>query len=108
MKKKPIEDMTLEELQDEVRTSRLVINTLKPQTFTEWLKENSDETNLFPPPLEAQKAVNFLEKYLLGDDWYIVNPLTNEQANVEVVQAILEKYSRKYRREYRNYIRNNK
>lgn len=76
--------------------------------YTNWLKLNWDKNNMFPPPLDGQKAINILEKYLLPEDWYIVNPLTNAQANCEVVHEILYRYSKKYRREYKNYIRNNK
>ena len=72
-------------------------------TFTKWLDINWQKGNMLPPPMEAQKAVNFLEKYLLGEDWYIVNPLTTAQANVEIVHNILYKYSRKYRKEYKKY-----
>ena len=69
--------------------------------FTEWLNKNWQKDNMFPPPMEAQTAVNFLEKYLLGKDWYIVNPLTTAQANVEIVHEILYRYSKKYKKEYR-------
>ena len=66
--------------------------------FTTWMNINWKKDNMFPPPLDAQKAINFLEKYLLEEDWYIVNPLTNAQANIEIVHSILYKYSRKYRK----------
>ena len=74
-------------------------------TFRKWLDENWDKNNMFPPPLEAQKAIDFLEQYLLGEDWYIVNPLTTAQANVEIVHEILYKYSRKYRKEVKKEMR---
>lgn len=77
-------------------------------TFRKWLDENWDKNNMLPPPLEAQKAVNFLEQYLLGEDWYIVNPLTTAQANVEIVHEILYKYSRKYRKEVKKEMRRTK
>lgn len=67
--------------------------------FQQWLDENWQKDNILPPCLEAQKALNFLESYLLGIDWYIVNPLTNGQANCEVVHEILYRYSPKYRKE---------
>lgn len=70
-------------------------------TFTEWLDENWEQDNMFPPCLDPQIALNFLEQYLLGEDWYIVNPLSTSQANCEVVDSILYKYSRKYRKEYK-------
>lgn len=70
-------------------------------TFTEWLDKNWEKDNMFPPSLNPQTALNFLQEYLLGEDWYIVNPLTTSQANCEVVHDILYKYSKKYRKEYK-------
>lgn len=67
--------------------------------FQKWLDENWEKDNMFPPSLEPQTALNFLQEYLLGEDWYIVNPLTTGQANCEVVHDILYKYSKKYRKE---------
>lgn len=43
-------------------------------------------------PLEAQKAVNKLCDHLLGDDWYIVDPVCNIQANAIIVDEILSRY----------------
>ena len=69
--------------------------------FQKWLDENWEKDNMFPPCLDPQIALNFLQQYLLGEDWYIVNPLSTSQANCEVVDSILYKYSRKYRKEYK-------
>ena len=68
-------------------------------TYTEWLDKNWEKDNIYPPVLEPQTALNFLQNYLLGEDWYIVNPLSTGQANCEVVHDILYKYSKKYRKE---------
>ena len=70
--------------------------------FQEWLDENWEKDNMFPPPLDPQTALNFLQNYLLGEDWYIVNPLSTSQVNCEVVHDILYKYSKKYRKEIKN------
>ena len=67
--------------------------------FSKWLDNNWDKDNMFPPPLDPQEALNFLQEYLLGEDWCIVNPLTTSQANCEVAYNILYKYSRKFRKE---------
>lgn len=32
-------------------------------------------------PLEAQEALDTLERHLLGDDYYIVDPVNNMQGN---------------------------
>ncbi len=69
------------------------------RTFTKWLDNNWEKNNIFPPPLDAQIALNFLQKYLLGEDWYSVNPISTVQINCEIVHDILYKYSRKYRKE---------
>ena len=69
------------------------------RTFTKWLDNNWEKNNMFPPPLDSQIALDFLQKYLLGEDWYSVNPISTIQINCEVVHDILYKYSRKYRKE---------
>lgn len=70
--------------------------------FTDWLNNNWGKDNMLPPILDAQVALDFLQEYLLGEDWYIVNPLCTGQANCEVVHEILYKYSKKYRKEVKN------
>lgn len=73
--------------------------------YQEWLDQNWDKDNMFPPPMEAQIGLNFLQQYLLGEDWYIVNPISTAQANCEVVHDILYKYSKKYRKEYKQKLK---
>jgi hypothetical protein len=72
-------------------------------TFTEWLEaecaKDENKDNICPPPLNAQLAIDFLKDYLLGEDWYVVMPISTEQANTEIVHAILKKYSKKCRKE---------
>ena len=68
--------------------------------FQKWLDENWEKDNMFPTVLEPQTALNFLEKYLLGEDYCIVEPIHTGQANCAVVHDILYKYSKKYRKEY--------
>lgn len=42
--------------------------------------------------MTAQEAVNKLADHLLGKDWYIVDPVCNEQANDIIVEEICSKY----------------
>lgn len=44
-------------------------------------------------------ALNILVRYLLGEDYYITDPVGVTQGNAIIVDDILKKYSRKYRRE---------
>ena len=77
-------------------------------TYTEWLNKNWDKNNMFPPSLDPQTALDFLQEYLLGEDYYIVNPMPNIQANCEVVHDILYKYSKQYRKERKQWQRTHK
>lgn len=55
---------------------------------------------ILAPPLEAQKAINFLSNYLLGENWYDSSGVTHpEQVNARIVHEILMKYSPEYRKE---------
>lgn len=55
------------------------------------------EYGVFSPPMDAQTALNELCRYFLGEDWYSVNPVNQEQINTEIVYEIEMKY-RKHRR----------
>ena len=80
----------------------LIVEQKWMNKFTDWLKNNWDKDNIFPPPLEAQEAINFLKDYLLGEDWYSNNPISTKQINVEIVDEILSKYSKLYRKEIKD------
>ena len=49
--------------------------------------------------LQPQKAIHALCDYLLGEDYTIVDPVCNIQANAIIVDEILLKYSKRYRKE---------
>lgn len=50
-----------------------------------------------PAPMDAQLGLNVMAEYLLGSDWYVVDPIHTEQVNTVLVHAILMRYSRKFR-----------
>lgn len=68
--------------------------------YTYWLKYEAEDCGILQPPLNAQKALYFLKDYLLGENWYVVNPVNTEQCNAQIVHEILYNYSSEYRREY--------
>lgn len=41
--------------------------------------------------------------YLLGTDYYIVDPVTPEQANLVILCEILDKYSKQWRKDIKKY-----
>ena len=54
--------------------------------------------NIYPDPIEAQDALEVLQKFFLGRDWYVIDPLTTGQVNACLVDAILSKFPNRYKR----------
>ena len=75
----------------------------REKQFTYWLENEAEDMGLMQPPLSAQKALGFLRDYLLGEDWYVVNPVNTEQCNAQLVFEILSKYSKDFRKEFKKY-----
>ena len=48
----------------------------------------------FVDSMTADEALDVLVKELLGDDYYIVDPVHAHQANVIIVEDILRKYKK--------------
>ena len=71
--------------------------------FTDWLENDSIDCGIMSPPMEAEKALSFLTDYLLGENWYVVDPISPKQVNTNRVHEILWKYSKKYRKEWNQY-----
>lgn len=66
----------------------------------------SDETyGICPAPMSADTAIQILVEYLLSENFYISMPLSQEQANTEIVATILEKYSKTYRKDRKEFIK---
>ena len=66
--------------------------------------ENSDY-GLMPAPMSAQFAINTLCDYLLGDDFYITDPVSQEQANTLIIYNILKHYSKEFRADLKRRIK---
>ena len=75
----------------------------RQKEFTYWLQYEAEDCGIMQPPLNAQKALNFLKDYLLGEDWYVVNPVNTEQCNTQIVYEILEKYSPEFNKEMKRW-----
>ena len=41
----------------------------------------------------------------MGENFYIVMPLSQEQANTEIVAAILDKYSKEYKKDRKKFMK---
>ncbi len=71
----------------------------RKESFTDWLAIHQDPNNIFPPPLDFEKAIVFLKDYLLGEDWYVCYPGSAEQITTEIVYSILKNYSKEFKKE---------
>lgn len=64
----------------------------KQMTGKEFIETHTFELDNGLTGTPAQQALNFICDYLLGNDWYIVGPLCNFQANTYIVDEIMSKY----------------
>ena len=61
-------------------------------------KSEEGDYGICPAPTKAQEALNALMEHFLGEDWYVTLPLSQEQANTEIVYAILLEHPKKRRK----------
>lgn len=64
-----------------------------------------DKGNIFPVGITDAEFRQFCIDYLLGADWYVADPLGQEQINECAISEILMKYSRRFRKEKRKHNR---
>lgn len=78
-------------------------------TLTEFMSERyknrEDKENIFGVGISDAEFRAFIIDYLLGEDWYVTDPLGQTQVNEIALYNILEKYSRRYRKERRRMTR---
>ena len=72
--------------------------TLK-ECMEERYKNREDKDNMFGVGVSDAEFRVLIIDYLLGEDWYIVDPLGQTQINEIALYKILEKYSKRYRKE---------
>jgi hypothetical protein len=74
-------------------------------TITEFMSERyknrEDKGNIFGVGVSDAEFRQFIINYLLGEDWYVVDPLGQTQINEIALYEIFEKYSKRYRKEKR-------
>lgn len=63
--------------------------------------EREDKDNIFGVGISDAEFRRFIIHYLLGENWYVVDPLSQAQVNEIALYNILEKYSKRYRKERR-------
>ena len=72
-------------------------------TLIEFMDERyenrKDKDNIYGVGVSDSEFRAFVIDYLLGEDWYVVDPLGQTQINEIALYEILEKYSERYRKE---------
>lgn len=64
-------------------------------------KNREDKNNIFGVGITDSEFRQFIIDYLLGEDWYVVDPLGQTQINELALYEILDKFSRRYRKEHK-------
>ena len=72
------------------------------ECMSERYKNREDTDNIFGVGVSDAEFRQFIIDYLLGKDWYVVNPLGQTQINEIALYEILEKYSKRYRKEIKS------
>ena len=71
--------------------------------YIDFIKEKEskreDKENLYCTGITDREFVNFIIDYLLGEDWYTVDPLSHNKINQVALEEILENYSKRFRKE---------
>lgn len=72
-------------------------------TLTEFMvnryKNREDKDNIFCVGVSDAEFRMFIINYLLGEDWYVTDPIGQTQVNEIALDEILNKYSKRYRKE---------
>lgn len=72
-------------------------------TLTEYMNDKyrnrEDKDNIFGVGITDSEFRMFIIDYLLGSDWYVVDPLSQKQINEIALFDILNRYSKKFKKE---------
>ena len=78
---------------------------LLTEYMEEKYKNRPDKDNMYGVGISDAEFRKFMIDYLLGEDWYVVDPIGQSQVNEIALYEILEKYSKRYRKEKRHFKR---
>ena len=68
-------------------------------------QNREDKNNIFGVGITDSEFRQFMIDYLLGKDWYVVDPLAQTQINEIALYKILNKYSKQYKKEHKIWIK---
>jgi len=67
-------------------------------------EERKDKDNIYGVGISDEEFRKFIIQYLLGEDWYVSDPIGRTQINEIALYEILNKYSKRYKKEKRYWI----
>lgn len=67
-------------------------------------EERKDKNNIYGVGISDEEFRKFIIQYLLGEDWYVSDPIGQTQVNEIALYEILNKYSKRYKKEKRYWI----
>ena len=80
---------------------------MNSNSYIDFIKEKEskreDKDNIYCTGITDKEFVHFIIKYLLGEDWYVVDPLGHDQINQIALEEILDKYSKEFRKEIKRF-----
>ena len=79
---------------------------MNTNSYINFIKEKEskrkDKDNIYCIGITDSEFIDFIITYLLGENWYVVDPLGHNQINQIVLEEILYTYSKKFRKELKN------
>ena len=78
------------------------------EIMDEKYRNREDKGNIFGVGISDAEFRQFIIDYLLGEDWYVVDPLGQAQINELALYEILGKFSRRYRKEHKKWQKEQK
>lgn len=66
-------------------------------------KNREDKDNIYCTGITEREFIKFSIKYLLGDNWYVIDPLGYNQTIQMALEEILDRYSKEFRKELSDY-----
>lgn len=76
---------------------------MKNNSYIDFIVEKEinreDKDNIYCTGITEREFIKFAIKYLLGDNWYVIDPLGYNQTIQMALEEILHKYSKKFKKE---------
>ena len=80
------------------------MNDYQNKLYDDFMDKKTEPRNLMPDETNAQEALDLLKDYILGSDYYIVDPVNQKQANTIIVLDIIHRLEKEKQERRNNHI----